>query len=253
MKKESFKVMILAAGLGTRLRPITDKIPKVMVPIAKGLPLLEHLIIHLRSQGFSDFVINLYYLPEIITGYFGDGSRFEVNINYSDESGALMGTGGSIQKAKNLLSDNFLFLYGDLLHFFQFQPLINMHKDKKALITATVIKEGRQPAQGDIVEVDFKSQKIISWHPRPHNISDFGKNLFLNGGIYMISKSILDFIAQDKPVNLDKDVIAGLVDNGADIYGHMSECEILDIGTPDLLERGREWFAGKNQARKNSA
>lgn len=90
--------MILGAGLGTRLNSITNGLPKVMMPIADNLPLLERTIKLLKSQGFNQFVINLHYSPDKITSYFEDGSRFGVNISYSDETNFLLNTAGAIKK-----------------------------------------------------------------------------------------------------------------------------------------------------------
>jgi len=94
-------VVILAAGLGTRLRPITDTVPKVMIPIAEGLPLLEHTLLLLKGQGFRKFIFNLFYLPEIITGHFGDGSKWGVSIRYSKEEGEILETAGAIKKIES--------------------------------------------------------------------------------------------------------------------------------------------------------
>ncbi len=121
------KAFILAAGVGSRLRPITDHIPKPMVPVAERMPLLEHHVRQLKAQGIREFVINLHHLGNVITDYFGDGSRFGVHIEYSDETGELLDTAGAVRKAAPMLGDEFLLVYGDQLHFFDYADLIALH------------------------------------------------------------------------------------------------------------------------------
>ena len=96
------KAMLLAAGLGTRLRPLTDHIPKCMVPVA-GKPVLQRNIEWLRSQGVVDLVVNLHHYPEVVTDYFGDGSAFGVHLHYSYEP-ELLGTAGALWGAREYFS-----------------------------------------------------------------------------------------------------------------------------------------------------
>src|SRR5262245_57024414 len=121
-----YTVFILSAGLGTRLRPLTNNTPKVMLPIAEGVPMLQHSIEWMRDQGFKHFVINLHYLGNQIVEYFGDGKKIGVRIDYSQED-RLLDLAGGIKKAEHLLSDDFILLYGDNVHFFEFALLISMH------------------------------------------------------------------------------------------------------------------------------
>jgi len=236
-----YTVFILGAGLGTRLRPLTDIIPKVMVPIYKDRPLLEHTILLLRRQGFKDFVVNLHYLPRVITDHFGDGSRFGVKVRYSNESDGLMETGGALKKVESILSDDFVFIYGDELHFFDFRKLIEFYKKKKALGTI-VLNRSNDPWMGDIAELDSKTQKIVKWHPRPHNIKEFKDNQFLNAGLYVLSKEIVKNIPKDTPARFDIHTLPPLIASGTDIYGFPAEEEILDIGTPEKYEFAKKWY-----------
>src|SRR6058998_3426221 len=97
----SVKAFILAAGLGTRLRALGLEVPKVMVPIG-GKPLLQHHLEMLAAQGVSEFIVNLHYLPEKITGYFGDGRQFGVKIVYSEET-EILGTAGGVKRMESQL------------------------------------------------------------------------------------------------------------------------------------------------------
>jgi len=89
------KPMLLAAGMGTRLRPLTERLPKCMVPVG-GKPILEHNIEWLKKYGFTDVMINLHYLPQVVMGYFGDGSKWGVKIKYSVEK-EILGTAGGVK------------------------------------------------------------------------------------------------------------------------------------------------------------
>ncbi|MGC9611141.1 MAG: nucleotidyltransferase family protein [Minisyncoccia bacterium] len=239
-----YKVFILGAGLGTRLKPITDTVPKVMVPIYKNKTLLEHEILLLKNQGFTDFIINVHYLPEKIMNYFGDGKKFGVSIKYSDESEKLMETAGAIKKVGNFLSDDFIFIYGDELYFFDFKSLIDAHKKNNAFATI-VLKRSDNPQAGDIAEIDPKTNRILKWHARPHDVHEFQDNVYVNAGLYVISKKILDFIPENTPLRLDINVLPGLVADGEAIYGFPTDENILDIGTPEKYEFAKKWYLTK--------
>ncbi len=242
--------MILGAGLGTRLRPLTDTIPKVMVPIAPGKPLLEHTIELLRGQGIVDFVINVHYLPEVITSYFGDGSRWGVTIRYSDERGELLETGGAMKKAEAMLQDRFLFLYGDELHFFDFEPLIALH-ERTGAIGTVVLKRYELPKDGDVAEFDPATNEIIRWHTRPHEIEACGPNLMVNAGLYAFSKKILDYIPDGVPVKLDGEIIPKALAAGERFFAFPAEEPIWDIGKPEKYKQAQEYYAQRMKGRKS--
>jgi mannose-1-phosphate guanylyltransferase / phosphomannomutase len=244
------KALILAAGMGTRLRPLTDRIPKAMAPVQDGLPLLEHLVRHLQSQGILDFVINLHYLPECIVSHFGDGQRFGVRIEYSDETGCLLDTAGAVRKAAPLLGDEFLLVYGDQLHFFDFRPLVELHRQNGSLATL-VLKRSDLPQNGDLAELDG-SGRITGWHARPHDRTEFTERLYLNSGLYVLSQEIVDYIPDGGPVSLDRQVLPGLIRQGHSVSGLAATDEILDIGTAEKYAHARQWFAQK-MARKRRA
>jgi len=238
-----YKVMILGAGLGVRLSSITNgNLPKVMVPIEGDRPLLEHTINLLKNQGFKDFIINLHYLPEKISSYFGDGSALGVNIVYSDESNQLLNTAGAIKKAEAHLSDTFLLLYGDMVHFLDFRPIIKFHEDSNSTLTP-ILKKSDHPQNVDLAEINPETSEILKWHFRPHQIQKLENNLFTNSGLYVASKKVLNSIPPNKPKNLDAEIIPSLVKSGHKLHGYVSPVEILDIGSPDRYEIAKNWYA----------
>jgi mannose-1-phosphate guanylyltransferase/phosphomannomutase len=251
MAKKEYKdytVLILGAGMGTRLRPITNTIPKVMVEIAPGKPLLQHTIELLRDQGFRNFIINVHYLPEKIIEYFGNGEKFGVSIIYSDESERLMDTAGAIKKVENLLSDTFLFMYGDELHFFDFRPLIDIHEKNNAEATI-VLKKTQDAKNADLAELDTISGRIKKWHKRPHGVEELGDDLFGNAGLYVLSKDILKNILVETPTKLDGDVIPEIIKQDAHrIFGFIAQEPIMDIGSPEKYEKAKKYYKTKKQS-----
>lgn len=242
---EEIDVVILCAGLGTRLRPLTNTIPKVMIPIAENLPLLEHTVLLLKNQGFKKFIFNLFYLPEVITNYFGDGSRWGVDIRYSYEKGEVLETAGAIKKMEKMIeSDDFILIYGDHLFTFDFRLLVNLHLEKHALATL-VLKHSDSPQNGDLAEINNDTNQIIKWHPRPHNFKEFGNFLYLNTGLDVLSKKILKDIPPNRPVKLDIEIIPKLIQKGALIYGLPTDEQILDVGTPEKYEFAKNWYHKK--------
>ncbi len=247
LDRSKITVALLSAGLGTRLRPITDTIPKVMVSF-DGTPLLEHTILLLRDQGFRKFVVNLHYLPQAIIDHFGNGERFGVEIIYTDEREELLETGGGLKKMESHLSDTFIVVYGDHLHFYNFRALLDFHERHNALATL-VLKRSDLPANGDIAEIDPETNRITVWHPRPHDIEEYGNKYYLNSGLEVFSKRILDFIPPKGPVKLDAQILPLLIKKRTDIYGLPTEENILDIGTPEKYEFAKNWY--REQKNKN--
>ena len=239
------QAVILAAGLGTRLRPFTDSYPKPMLPI-NGKPLLERIIMALKAQGITEFIVNLYHLPEKITDYFGDGFRFGVSIKYSDESGGLLETAGALKKMEPMLHDNFLLLYGDEVHAFDFRPLIDFHIKNKALATV-ILKRSDLPQNGEIGEVEPVTRRIVAWYTRPHSIMDYGDRLHVNGGLYALSKNILKYVPAGRPVKLDGEALPAAMTAGEPVFGWATDEEILDINTPEKYRYAEEWHKKRGE------
>lgn len=241
-----YKVMILGAGLGTRLSSVANGLPKVMMPIADKLPLLEHTIRLLKNQGFNQFIINLHYSPEKITSYFGDGSRLGVNISYSDETDLLLNTAGAIKKVASSLSDTFLLAYGDIVHFTDFRPILKFHQDRNSILTV-ILNKSDNLQNVDIAEIDPENNQIIKWHFRPHDIHELNSKLFANSGLYVISKKVLDFIPPNISKNLDSEIIPSLLESGKKLYGFVPPIGTLDIGSPERYEFARQWYSEQPQ------
>jgi D-glycero-D-manno-heptose 1,7-bisphosphate phosphatase len=156
-----------------------------------------------------------------------------------------------VRKAAGLLGDEFLLVYGDQVHFYDFGPLIEIYRRNGAL-AALALKRSDLPQNGDLAEWDPSTGRIVRWHPRPHNRTAFDEGLYLNTGLYVLSSAIVDRIPPDRPVSLDREILPVLVAEGAPIFGLPTADDILDIGTPEKYSYARKWFAA-HPARKRRA
>ena len=148
----SKKAMVLAAGLGTRLRPLTDLISKPMAPIVNR-PVMEHIIKLLAKHGFKDIVCNLHYFPDEIKNHFKDGSKWGVNIVYSFEE-ELLGTAGGVKKVEEFFEgQTFLVISGDALTDIDLSEAYDFHKEKKGKATL-VLTEVEDTTQFGVVILD---------------------------------------------------------------------------------------------------
>jgi NDP-sugar pyrophosphorylase family protein len=229
----AMKGVILAGGLGTRLGALTEKLPKGMIRV-KGKPVLEHQVLWLKRCGIKEIVICAGYLADLIQAYFGDGSRLGVRIEYSVET-ELLGTGGALRQAAPLLSDRFILMYGDLLGSMDLRKLADFHAKKGGLGTMTV-HESDHPYDSDIIEVapDWEVKRFIG---KPKMGQKFVN--ISNAGVYCIEKAILKYFPDGNSM-LDKDALPGVLRKGGKLYAYMTRERILDIGTPERLEKSQD-------------
>lgn len=208
--KEECQAVILAGGLGTRLKPITETIPKPLVEI-DGKPFLEHLLIHLKNSGIEQIILCVGYLGEKIEDYFGDGSRLGLKIRYSYER-ELLGTAGAIKNAERLIeTENFIVLNGDTYTQLDFNALLNYHHSLDLPITMTVAPASN-PLEQELVEII--EGKIISFYRRNTLVhKEFLKKeqiTRINAGVYVFNKSILKLIPSNEKVSLEKEIFPSL-------------------------------------------
>lgn len=181
-KRKENPVFIMAGGFGTRLRPLTDKCPKPMLPIG-GKPLLETIISSLKEQGFYKFYISTHYLPEIIQNHFGNGEKFDIQIQYVHESEPL-GTGGALSLLPRQEVDlPFIVINGDVLTNMNFSKLIDFHISQNAVATICVREFQYQIPYG---VVNSEQNNIQSMTEKPSYYFD------INTGIYVISPTLLE-------------------------------------------------------------
>lgn len=228
------KAIIIAGGLGTRLRPLTEKVPKPMLDY-KGKPLLEHLIEELKRNGILEIILCTGYFSEKIEQYFGDGSKFGLKILYSKEESEL-GTGGALKLASKFLKEDetFLVVYGDLYLKMDLKNFIKFHKQKNSEGTLT-IHQTDHPHDSDLVKVDHDG-KITDFFLKNTSRNDKDAGNLGNAGVYCFNSSILNFFP-DGRCGLDKDVLPRALLKGAKLYGYITNERILDIGTHDRYKQ----------------
>jgi len=233
MSDNVIKAMILAAGEGTRLRPLTFETPKVLLSVG-GRPLIEHTISWLRSYGIREVAINLHHLGYKIKNFLGDGSNFGMEVAYSPEE-ILLGTAGGVRRMKQFFNDTFMVVYGDNLTDFDLSVMIKFHKDKNASATIAVFKVPNLWEVG-IVEM-AEDGKILSLVEKPEHNLRLGN--WANCGIYMLEKEVLSNIPSQGFSDFAYDIFPKLIELGLPTYGFKLKPRdyFIDIGTIDKYQK----------------
>jgi NDP-sugar pyrophosphorylase family protein len=220
------QVVILAGGLGTRLRPFTETIPKPMTEIC-GKPFLEYQLNHLKNSGTKKVLICLGYLGEKVQEYFGNGNDFDLDIDYSYER-ELLGTAGAIKNAGHLIKTNpFMVMNGDTYTKVDLETILSSHLKNNPLITM-VVTDSTNPAEQELVEME--ENKISAFYkrdtPRHKSFLEKTSNPLINAGVYIIDKKILEFIPRMENYSLEREIFPQLIRN---INGVMYKGYIKDI------------------------
>lgn len=228
------RAVIMAGGFGTRLRPLTMTIPKPMVPIL-NTPMIEHILNLLKKYNINEIVTVLYFQPEIITSYFEDGSRFDVNMIYV-MANADYGTAGAVRNAAEHLKDRFIIISGDVLTDFDIQKALDFHIERrsKATILLTRVKK---PLQYGIVITD-ENGKITRFLEKPSWGEVFSDTI--NTGIYILEPDILDLIPFQEEFDFSKDLFPLMLKNNMPLYGYISDGYWRDIGNLNEYQIGQD-------------
>ncbi|CAM3811534.1 nucleotidyltransferase family protein [Alicyclobacillus pomorum] len=237
------KALLLAGGLGTRLRPLTENLPKPMAPVANR-PWLEHLILHLKEQGIEQFVIAVKHHADTIRNHFGDGRSLGVEIEYAVER-QLMGTAGAIKNAESMLSDRFLVLNADIIHQIQLIPLLDFHAKHGGLVTIG-LTEVDDPTQYGVVE-QTASGRIVRFVEKPPRHAAPSNRV--NAGIYVMEKQALRWIPADRETSIERETFPTLIQQTGRVYGTVIRGYWLDMGTLDrYLQLHRDVLDGRFRA-----
>jgi NDP-sugar pyrophosphorylase family protein len=226
--------MILAAGRGSRLRPLTDRVPKCMVPL-RGKPWLEHTVAWLAGYGVTEIVVNLSYLPHAVMDHFGDGSRWGVRITYSVEAQPL-GTAGGVKNVERFFHGAPFFVwYGDNVSTCDVARLYRFHAEQGGLATIALFHRP-DVGQSGIVGLD-PNDRITRFLEKPAPDQVFSH--WVNGGIYVLEPAVLDSVLPSGVPDFAKDVFPALLAAGQPLFGYrMSPDEGLWwIDTPADLQR----------------
>lgn len=222
------RAVIMAGGKGARLAGINADIPKPMFPVC-GKPILEYQIESLAKSGIKDITLIVGYLKRAVIGYFGEGQKFDVKIDYIEETEPL-GTAGSLYYLKDE-SDDFILLFGDLILDIDFNRFMLFHKEHNAVITLYG-HPNSHPYDSDVIEVD-KEDRVTGILSKKVE-RDFYYHNFVNAGVYCINPKALENITEQIKIDLEKTLIAGLIKEGQ-VYAYKSIEYVKDMGTPDRL------------------
>jgi len=227
------KAMVLAAGLGTRLRPLTDLISKPMAPIVNK-PVMEHIVELLKKHDFKEIVCNLHWYPEAIKDYFGDGSKWGVSITYSYES-ELLGTAGGVKNVEAFFENNtFLILSGDALTDIDLSELVQFHKEKGGICTLA-LTEVEDPSQYGVVILD-NDNKIMGFQEKP--LMGEAKSKLANSGIYVFESEIFEYIPSGSFYDFGRDLFPKLLNENIPYYGFQHSKYWNDVGSFEEYQQG---------------
>ncbi len=218
------KAIIMAGGQGTRLRPLTCDLPKPLVPILNK-PVMEYSIELLREHGITDIGVTTCYLPEMIKDYFGNGSRWGVNLQYFLEEDPL-GTAGSVRNATEFLNETFVVISGDALTDINLQDAIKYHQEKGGLATL-VLSQQQVPLEFGVVMTDDTGE-ITRFLEKPSWGEVFSD--LVNTGIYILEPDIFEYFDRGVKFDFSKDLFPLLMQDGEPLYGYTSSGYWSDIG-----------------------
>jgi len=222
------KAVVMAGGFGTRIQPLTNSRPKPMLPIINK-PMMEHTMMTLKDLGITEFIVLLYFKPEIIKEYFGDGSDFGIKITYvvPDDD---YGTAGAVKLAQEYIADeNFIIISGDLVTDFDFQKIFDYHAQKHSKLTITLTSVDN-PLEFGVVIAD-ENGKIEKFLEKPSWGEVFSDTI--NTGIYIIEPEILEYIPKNENFDFAKDLFPSLMREGIDLTAGYADGYWRDVGNPE--------------------
>lgn len=220
------KAVVMAGGFGTRIQPLTNSLPKPMLPVV-NIPMMERVINRVVDAGIRDIVILLYFKPEVIKEHFGDGSRLGINIEYvlPDDD---YGTAGAVKKAEPFLDDTFMIVSGDLVTDFDFKKVIDFHNEKKSKLTITLTPVV-DPLQFGVVITD-ENDRIQKFLEKPSWGEVFSDTI--NTGIYILEPEILKHIPEGESFDFGKNLFPNLMDAEVPLWGCSIKGYWRDVGNP---------------------
>lgn len=228
------QAVILAGGLGTRLKPFTEKVPKVMFPIM-GEPFIVHLLRLLKEKGIRDIILCIGYLGERIKEYLGAGEGLDIGIRYSEERGRLLGTGGALRQARNLLDERFYVINGDTylpIDYGNIERSFISH-GKKALMVVYNNKDDT----GVRNNVELDDLMVIRYQKRKLD-PDLK---YVDAGVLVVGREALNLIDDGSSVSLEKGLYPFLIQQ-RELAAYVAEQRFYDIGKPELFREFREFL-----------
>ena len=234
------KAVIIAGGLGTRLRPLTNNTPKPMLPIGEK-PILEHLVNWTKKGGIKSVILCVSYLRESIEDYFGNGEKFGVKIEYAISKKQLA-TAGQLKTAEKFIDDDFVCMYGDSIFNFSLRSMIKQHSIKKPFVTMS-LNEYKTTLPYGVIETSKKG-KVVNWNEKPEIKAN------VNMGCYIMNPQVFNLIPKNKPYGMD-DVIKKAMKKKEAINSFITKKGFTDIGNTESYKQACEEYEKNKRKSKN--
>lgn len=237
------KALILAAGLGTRLRPLTEKTPKPLLPIA-GKPLLSYHLESLSKHGVTDVLINTHYLPQQMEEFIANARianpKLRISTAFEPE---LLGSAGTLRQNEAFFDgeDNFIITYGDNLTGIDYSKLMKQHLETGSAMTVACYEE-KHPESKGIVTLG-PGKRIVGFIEKPKR--EQVTSPFANGGIYAANRRIFEYIkrAEQSPLDFGHHIFPLLLAHGESVHAYLMNELLLDIGTPESYTKAQQLVA----------
>ena len=231
-RKRPNRVVLMAGGLGTRLRPLTESVPKPMLEVG-GKPILEIILQSFIEQGFSRFTVSVNYLGDLIRRHFGDGRNWGVEIDYLEDGKQSLGTAGCLRLLPQRPTEPIIVMNGDILTSIDFHQMLDFHTETRSVATMGVYEQ--------VVEVPFgvldvEDNRIRALREKPT------QRFLINAGIYVLDAAVLDRVPTDRPFDMPS-LFEELIGEGRPPLAYFIWENWLDVGRPQDLERAQTVFA----------
>lgn len=232
------KAMVLAAGLGTRLRPITEDRPKCLIPLA-GRPVLDWTLRWLRASGVDECIINLHHYPDKVRQFAGDGAQYDLRVHYSYEP-ELLGTAGAVKKVAHFFNEPFYVIYSDNFSQWDISKLKIAYERHSAI--ATVAVHWREDVtQSGMVELDQGNRILrLVEKPRPQNVTSH----YVSAGFFFLNPKVLNYIPDGQFCDFGFHVFPAMIRAGEPTYAVKMEDPIIGIDTIQSYKKANE-LAGR--------
>jgi len=232
------KAMILAAGLGTRLRPLTDRIPKPLLPIA-GRPMIDYTLAWVAAAGIRQVMINLHHMGERIRQAVG-AERFGLEISYSEEP-VILGTGGGLKRVERFFADGpFLVVNADVLTAVDPNAVVRAHVETRPLATLVVRRDPQVATYGAIgIDRDGRIRRFLGRGPQAPAPTE--EVMFT--GIHVVDPRVLADLPAAGTFSPITDAYIAIVERGDPLMGYVTDAPWIDIGTPERYSQAEQWVA----------
>ena len=229
---EATPVIVLAGGLGTRLRPAVPNLPKALAPIG-SCSFLEILIRLLKEQGARHFVLCVGHKAEMIEQSLGEGAKWGVRIDYSSEGPRPLGTAGALRLAERYFTPNALVLNGDTYFDIDYEGFLKLHasyrEKHQSIATLALSSKGVLEDSGG-VELDLNDNLILAFHEKSSCVRS--GSTWVNSGVYILEHEFIKQIPKSKASSLEKEIFPGLIKENFVLTGKVYQEPFYDIGTP---------------------